>query len=149
MTDQHTDGPAKRGRRADAAPEKREVVLTTRVTDAEARRIKRAAARLGIGPSTLLRAAALDTDEDGRIPSSVKPAVEPAPAPLVSPELNDLRVQVKGAAANLNQMARIANTNRAVPLAPTEDLPTVTELMIETRDLCREVLTNLGAKGHG
>src|SRR5699024_6002674 len=110
-------------------------------------RIERAAHRLGIKPSTLLRAAALDTDEDGRIPSSVKSAVQAAPAPLVSPELNDLRVQIKGAAANINQLARIANSHRSVPLAAGEDLPALSELLVETRDLCRQVLTNLGAKG--
>lgn len=148
MGEQSTDEDVQRGRRADAPPAKREIVLTVRVNDAERRRIDRAAKRLGIKPSTLLRAAALDIDEDGRIPSSVRPVVEDAPAPLVSPELNDLRVQLKGAAANINQLARIANSHRAVPLTEGEDLPSVTELLVETRALCREVLTNLGAKGH-
>lgn len=148
MVDHSSDEPSKKGRRADAPRDKRGTVLTLRVSEAEAQRIRRVAARHGITPSALLRAAALDMDEDGRIPSSVRP-VAAEEVVTISPELNDLRVQVKGAAANINQIARIANTERAVPLTADEDLQTVTDLLVETRDLCRQVLTNLGARGHG
>lgn len=137
-----------RGRRADAPPAKRDRVISVRVSEAEGRRIDRAAKRLGLKPSALMRAVTLDADEDGRIPSSMEPVSAPTAAVEVSPELKDLRVQIKGAAANINQLARIANTHRAVPLVDGEDPRSVSEVMIETLGLCREVLTALGAKGH-
>lgn len=146
-----TDGV---GRRADAPPAKREIVLTLRVNDAERRQIERVAKRHGIGVSTLLRAAALDLDDDQRLRSVAGADDRPAESPEMAElrdELKALRMEWKGRGSNLNQLTRLSNAEGIVQTQVVigGERVLLADLLVSVRDDARAVLTNLGARGHG
>ncbi|WP_346007501.1 plasmid mobilization protein [Janibacter terrae] len=142
------------GRRSDALRDKREIVLTLRVSAAERRQIERQAQRRGIGISALLRGAVLDLDDDQRL-SSVQavqePTVESTDVTELRDALRELRVQYKGVHSNLNQLTRRANAQGSVATHVTVDGEQVqlSDVLLETRAIAGQVLTNLGARGHG
>lgn len=148
------DGGDAVGRRADALPAKRDQVLTLRVTALERRRIERVAKRHGIGLSALLRAAALDLDDDTRVRSGA--GAEDLRPELASTEeqrlaLLDLRQQYKGVHSNVNQLTRLSH--RAGMVQPSVvidgDEVALVALLLETKQLAHEVLVTLGARGAG
>lgn len=142
------------GRRADAPRARREIVLTLRVNDAERRQIERVAKRQGLGVSTLLRAAALEVDEDQRLRSVAGADDRPVESSGVielRDELRQQRMEWKGRGSNLNQLTRLSNAEGIVQTQVVVDgeVVTLADLLVAVRDDARAVLANLGARGHG
>ncbi|XVX21479.1 plasmid mobilization protein [Actinomycetota bacterium] len=143
------------GRRADAPRDKREIVLTLRVSAAERRQIERQAQRRGLGISALLRGAVLDLDDDQRLSSvqaaAQEPPVESAGVTELRDALRELRVQYKGAHSNLNQLTRLSNAQGVVATQMVVDgeVVSLADVLLETKDLAAQVLTCLGARGQG
>lgn len=140
------------GRRSDAQRPKREIVLTLRVNDAERRTIERVAKRHDLGVSTLLRAAALDLDDEHRLRSEAgadDPQSFSSQVLDALSEIERLRVEVNRVGVNLNQLTRLSHQHRADGLVTKAGDVDLHNLLIETRDLVRELSTALGVRGHG
>lgn len=149
MVQRRVTGGNAGGRRGDSAKPKRSTVLTLRVSEAERRRLERAAQRLNLTVSALLRAAALDLDADARVASNTPPArTNSHQEDVATGELKELRGQVKRLGTNLNQLTRLSNRNGRL-VTRDESGNDMSQLLVETRDTCREVLSALGARGHG
>ncbi|WP_133161105.1 plasmid mobilization protein [Microterricola pindariensis] len=128
---------------ADTRRPNRRRIVSVRLNEGELDRILRAAARDGIAPSVLMRAAALDAVNAARPSPSMAAAIDVAPqAP--ARELVELRTSVNRVGGNVNQLARLGNQSRALVITAADDEATVTELLSDLRALLVEVRTQLG-----
>lgn len=111
--------------------------LTLRLSESQRERIDRRAEAMGVRASALTRAVVLDFLEgEDDIPEAVTEQYSGAGAEL-SPEAVQLRKELRRVGVNLNQLARIANSEKRVPSTALIELR-------EVRSVLDQILHALG-----
>lgn len=111
--------------------------LTLRLSEAQRKRIDKRAEAMGISTSGLARAVILDFLEgEDAVPTALTQSYTGSGVEL-SDDVVGLRKDLHRVGVNLNQVARIANRDRRVPI-------TVHEELREVREVLDEILSRLG-----
>lgn len=111
--------------------------LTMRLTEAQRKRIDDRANAMGISASGLGRAVILDFLEgEDHVPTALTQRYTGSGVEL-SEDVVELRKDLRRVGVNLNQVARIANRDRRVPI-------TVHEELRDVREVLDEILRRLG-----
>lgn len=111
--------------------------LTLRLSEAQRKRIDKRAEAMGISASTLTRAVVLDFIEgEDDVPTALTKDYTGTGVEL-SEDVLELKKDLRRVGVNLNQLTRIANRDRRVPI-------TVHEELREVREVLDEILSRLG-----
>lgn len=111
--------------------------LTMRLTEAQRKRIDDRANAMGISASAFGRAVIIDFIEgEGHVPTALTKQYAGQGVEL-SEDVVELRKDLRRVGVNLNQLTRIANRDRRVPITMREELR-------EVREVLDEILKRLG-----